>query len=151
MKKLLNDKGYTFIEMIVAVAVVGVLLSLSIVNAQMDQDILLKKCANKLVQDIRYIQMKTIYEKNPGYKIYANYGDSRYQYKIIQPGKLEVIEFDKGIYFISTIKNNFVQFEVTGVPVQPGSFKLGNSKGTQIEITIEFTTGRVRMRYINKK
>lgn len=150
MKKLLNDKGYTFIEMIVAVAVVGVLLSLSIVNAQMDQDVLLKKCANKLVQDIRYIQMKTIYEKNPGYKIYANYGDNRYRYKIFRPGKPEeIIVFDKGISFVSTIAGSFVEFEITGEPVQPGSFILKNTRGTQIRIAIEFTTGRIRVSNIN--
>ncbi|MBZ4647084.1 MAG: hypothetical protein JG777_2573 [Clostridia bacterium] len=141
MKKLLNDKGYTFIEMIVVAAVVGVLLSLSIVNAQMDQDVLLKKCANKLVQDI---------EKNPGYKIYANYGDNRYRYKIFRPGKPEeIIVFDKGISFVSTIAGSFVEFEITGEPVQPGSFILKNTRGTQIRIAIEFTTGRIRVSNIN--
>ncbi|MGE4282258.1 MAG: Tfp pilus assembly protein FimT/FimU [Clostridia bacterium] len=147
MSGAFNIKGHTLIELIIVIAITSVLTSICILKVQCSQDVLLEKCANRLVQDIRCTQMKTVYEKNTSYeyKIYANYGDSRFQYKIIQPEKpVEIVKLDQGIEFESTIMGNYASFKKTGVPVRPGSFKLRNKSGQKIEITIEFSTGRVR-------
>ncbi|WHH59663.1 prepilin-type N-terminal cleavage/methylation domain-containing protein [Petroclostridium sp. X23] len=145
MSRVTDNSGYTLTELIIVIAIIGILTSVCIVKIQCDQDVLLEKCANRLMYDIRYIQMKTIYEKNTNYRIYADYGTNRFQYQIQQPGRPdEIVKLDEGISFVSTITGNYVEFNTTGVPNPPGSFILKNNKSKQIKITIEFSTGRVR-------
>lgn len=148
MKRLFNnEKGFTLIEIIVTILLMSLLLSVTIINIQTNQDALLKKYANQLVQDIRNVRMKTIYEKTTGYKFY--FGADHYKI-MLHTNTLKKVEFHKDISYTSTYKyksgGESLYFTLTGAPSRAGHIILTNRRGNKIEITVEVSTGRVRMR-----
>ncbi len=141
-----NNKGYTLIELIVVLAILSIVVFITFGNLNINQDILLSKCANQLANDIRYIQRKTITEKQTNYKINANYAANNTGYTINLGYKIiESVKFDKGITYTSNFTGPMLSFNLLGRPSNSGTYTLRNSKGKTINITVVPSTGRVRI------
>lgn len=142
-------KGLTIIEVIMILAIFSIVTSIAVVGYITNQDVLLKKCAYKLAADIRNIQMKTVYEKETRYRIYANSSAMPDGYRIMLGSKIiEEVKFDQGITYVSSynlITSNYLTFSLNGAPNYGGTFTLRNKKGKGIKITVVPSTGRVRI------
>lgn len=146
MKKLFDIKGYTLIEVVFTLLIMGILLSMVVHRIQMDQDVLMRKYANKLISDIRYIQMKTVYEKNDRYKLYVSHGQYSDYYRVqCDSNVLYTVKLDKGITYRSNYESHYLSFSLIGAPNKAGTFTFKNRKGNTLEVTVSVATGRARI------
>ena len=132
-------------EIICTIAIIGIVSTITAINMQSNQYILLKNSTALLVHHIRYIQAKSISQKSTGYKIYANYGFDDSGYRIFIPNEaMRYIKLNKGIKFVATPLDCYVSFTATGSPSKGTSFILKDNKDNKFQITIEVSTGRVK-------
>ena len=142
MDTLLNKKGFTLMELILVIGIISIISSIVMININSQQDVLLKSYAEQLVQDIRRIRTKTIYEKNTQYRILFHNNGYRI---LLNLNTLEKVEFDNNITLAGYYVGKNLSFGLDGTPVPPGNITLRNKRGKEMQIRVEFSTGRVRM------
>ncbi|NLY44101.1 MAG: hypothetical protein GX066_09090 [Clostridiaceae bacterium] len=146
MKRAFDIRGHTLLEVVLTLLIIGILLFMAVYHIQMDQDVLMRKCANKLISDIRYVQMKAIYEKNDRYRLYVSYGQYSDYYRVqCDTNVLYTVRLDKGITYKSNYEGNYLSFSPTGAPNRAGTFTFRNRKGNTLEVTVSVATGRARI------
>jgi|LSQX01.1.fsa_nt_gb prepilin-type N-terminal cleavage/methylation domain-containing protein len=148
--RLRNSGGFSVVEVIIVIAILGIISSVSVMSYNGSQDVLLKKCSYRLAQDIRNIQMKTVYEKDTRYKMYLYSDGMPDGYRIMLGSNLiEEVKFDDGITYTTTyvpgITSAYLKFSLSGAPNYGGTLTLTNRKGTKKIITVLLSTGRVRI------
>jgi len=148
-----KDKGYTLIELLATIALLGILLSIAVPVARRSyENWTFQAMAEMMVQDIREAQNLSIttgddhqFQLNVQSKYYLiKHYDNRIP-------TLKRVELDS---YLASITSNLykpssyyyvLSYNCMGVPNQPGSIYLTSKSGKKVRITIEFVTGRVRL------
>jgi type II secretion system protein H len=155
VKKVLLDRGFTLIEIVVVVALVGILSSIVLPDFKKTVDhYKLNVAAQQLSHNIRMVQQKAISEGVP-YKILFDM--NKRDYYIIKSAlngfQGKVVKLPEGVNFewtsfttnFNNSKNeNTLIFSVSGAPIQAGTVALKN-KNERLYVMVTVATGRVRI------
>lgn len=138
----MNKKGYTLIEIITVVSLIGILVGLSIPKISTDFGYL-DNSAAELLKDVRYIQTEVM--KNPSNSCKISVDSKEHSYYIIGPQNNKMLKSVKlkNRYTISYTGNGNLYFNSSGVPINPGTFRITDTKTSKFkEITVVVATGR---------
>lgn len=153
MRKTAINKGFTLIEIICVVAVIGIIISVAYpslsgyIKTRTELD--LRVTAEQLLFDIRDVRQQNISEPDVKYTVYV-YDD---HYAVKKSGRglpvtLKTFTAPQGVTFtsnISNIKTNGIYFTTTGAPSSAGTIYLNKGKSQYI-ITIQPSTGRAAIK-----
>lgn len=142
-----NKQGYTLVEVLVVLALITIVLSVSIPSFSLVFNTAEKKELMEFRRDLIFARNKSVIE-NLIYTVKLNNINNSYQI-IRNDKKLSIIKDKELSHGIALKKNNFgnvIDFYPTGAPKIGGSIELRNRKGQRIEITITPATGKVNLK-----
>ncbi|HHT64379.1 MAG TPA: prepilin-type N-terminal cleavage/methylation domain-containing protein [Clostridia bacterium] len=143
----LNNKGFTFIELLVVAVILGILLTIAYPRLEKVRTRWeLNGVARQMVSDIRKMQQKAVVEQITGLNITLNQAARKYYLK--ENSKvLESRDLSRVITGISVKPKDFtiVEFYTNGMTSGAGTIALSNRYGEFRYIVILNTTGRVRI------
>lgn len=136
-------KGYTVIEMILVVTIIGILATLSVpIYGKTVAHYRHAAALRMIATDIRMIQQQSIAE-NQAYGLIFNNVD----YLLCRGESFEMRELPTGNYIIGTdFENNSLTFNPSGEPSKGGgTIILGGAFGNKSYIVITPATGKVKI------
>jgi prepilin-type N-terminal cleavage/methylation domain-containing protein len=84
-KKIYNNKGFTFIELLIVIVIFGILMTIAYPKFEKEKARWeLNAVARQMVTDIRKWQQKAVVEKEAGLKMTLNLDARKYTLKIYQ-------------------------------------------------------------------
>lgn len=147
--KLFNDKGFTFLELLIVIIIFGILITIAYPKFEKEKARWeLNAVARQMVTDIRKWQQRAVVEQRYGLKIIVNQEARRYALaehtQIIENEKRDI---SGTVTSLTVTPETFttVEFYPTGMTSGAGHFTLQNRYGEYKYIVILNTTGRVRI------
>jgi len=154
-----NCKGFTLIEVVAVVSVIGILLLIAVPNVfSINQQWILEATARQMVEDIRWAQHLAIVEgRSYNFEIHL----SQKYYRIRPENKVEpsvkTVELNPSIVRLSSTLpragygGEFTDYRIltyspTGNPGQTGSIILETRNGKSLTITVAVGTGRAKIK-----
>ncbi|HHU49094.1 MAG: pilus assembly FimT family protein [Caldicoprobacterales bacterium] len=159
MKGLLqNKKGITLMELILVIVILGVLSALTIPNLLRSNDRwILRSSAYMLANDIRRAQRLSVQEC-ANYNIELQTREFFYILRNNDPihPNIKKVHFNPRITSVSSTLYNpgyggsmegyrILKFSYLGSPNQAGEIVLNTNSGDSIRLTVDVTTGRVKV------
>ena len=147
-----NIKGYTLVEVIVVIALIGIVLSVAIPSFKIILRTSEKKELMEFKRDIIFARNSAVME-NQNYYIELDIVENQYVIaSSIKKGQNTVKKkkLVNGIVLKADNVNHIIAFYPTGSPDKAGTIELSNTKGEKIYITITPATGKVNLKF-NKK
>lgn len=154
---LSDEKGFTFIEVIIVMLIISILSVLTIPEFRVIERYRLKSQAEMLVKDLRYTQRLAMSQNTNFYfKLLKN--DNGY---LIRKGnsltdKTKIVYMKHNIKFSSNSQNN-IKYTSKGIPSNPNDGTIGSggtiylvSQNYKIKITVMPITGKVKAYDITK-
>ncbi|MCK9442985.1 MAG: GspH/FimT family pseudopilin [Tissierellaceae bacterium] len=147
-----TDKyGYTLIELMVVIALIAVILSISLPGIESIFISMEKRELMELKRDLVYARNSAIVE-NVNYGFIVNKGKNIYsitrQEKVSKI--IKKVELKNGIEIVGNNFGSSLTFTPSGAPAGGGTLDLINKKGQSIEITITPATGKVNL-YVDRR
>jgi len=142
----LNNKGFTMIEIILVIALIGILASISLpIYRKTMAHHSLHSAARVISTDIRYTQQKSITERD-SYRLLFN-TTSGTTYQILSTASNSKMKYlPKGTKIIRTnFTDKTLTFYPSGAPSQGGRLVIENNFGDKLYIIVTPATGRVRI------
>jgi type IV fimbrial biogenesis protein FimT len=146
-KKIHNNKGFTFIELLIVIVIFGILVTIAYPKFEKEKARWeLNAVARQMVTDIRKWQQKAVVEKEAGLKMTLNLDARKYtlrKYTSI----VESRDLSKTVVSMTVKPATFttVEFYSNGTTNSAGTIALKNRYGEFRYIVILNTTGRVRI------
>ncbi|SNX55343.1 prepilin-type N-terminal cleavage/methylation domain-containing protein [Thermoanaerobacterium sp. RBIITD] len=145
-----NDKGLTLIELITVLSILAVTVLITLPTTNFFKAKIshfrLNMIANELINDIRYVQQKNIYENE---KLYLSIQTDHSGYYINKPGtmskRIKTKILPDGITIYSNNSMD-ISFSDQGAPISGGCTIYLYNSNKKIEITILPATGRVMIK-----
>lgn len=146
--KFSKNGGYTLIELIIVMAIIGILFSVSYPNfLKILSQYQLRSAANQLVTDMRWVRQESIYGRAKRVKIYFD-KDENYYAILDTTIRREERKLPKGVFFHDVpLSNPLLTFSLIGAPSEAGRIVLKNSYGDFCYIYFMPSTGRIRIAY----
>ena len=145
-------KGYTLVELIVVMALIGIVLSVAIPSFQIVLRTSEKKELMEFKRDIIFARNSAVME-NQNYYLALDIEANEYRIETSVKDDKSIIktkEFVNGIVLKADNLNHNIAFYPTGSPDKAGTIELSNTKGERIYITITPATGKVNLKF-NKR
>ena len=149
LKKIQNEKGYTLVELLVAIALISIILSISIPSVKTVFNIAEKKELMEFKRDLIFARNKAVME-NTIYTLRLFIKENRYQITKKDGIVIKDKTMSAGIIIKENNISNIVDFYPTGVPSKAGTIELRNKKNQVIFITINIATGKINLKTIEK-
>ena len=142
-------KGYTLVELLVVIALISIVVSVSIPSFKIVFNVAEKKELMEFKRDLIFSRNKAVME-NSIYTIRIFLKENRYQ--IIKKGGVVIKDktMSAGIIIKENNIGNTVDFYPTGSPSKAGTIELRNKKNEKIFITINIATGKINFKTIEK-
>ena len=145
-----NKRGYTLIELIVVIALIGIVLSVAIPSFTIMSRTAEKKELMEFKRDLIFTRNSAVMD-NQVYYFKINDVENQYTiFKNTKEGKSIIIKKKKlvnGIILKTNNLSNEVAFYPTGSPNKAGTIELSNKKGEKIYITITPATGKISLKF----
>ncbi len=136
----MHNKGFTLIELVVTISILGIILSLAVLIIDRDM-FYMEKMADEFVTDVRYVQNESKKSPSNTYEISIDENNSCYHVKKSTDTE-KTVKF-KDRYQIDYNNGNRIGFTYDGSPKNSGTFTITDTKAEKIkEITIIPATGR---------
>jgi len=136
---LLKYRAFSFLELLIAIAILGVLMSVAVLPIQKLISTYQEKIFfNQLLYDIDAIRDTTRLNHSDGQIDFLN---DYYEIKISGQSPVQK-SYPK---FLSLQSGGSLAFAVTGVPKKAGTITFYNKKGKIFQIVLAPVTGRVRL------
>lgn len=153
----MNKDGFTFIELVIVLAIMSIVLAIAIPKNTFPLSLKERKELRELKRDIVYARNMSItnaipysidfFVTNNSYKINRHeQNDVLIKNKILESG-LKLKEVNWG----DSTQYNRLYFAANGTPRKAGTILLNNSKKQKIEITVEVATGKVNIYFEGEK
>lgn len=144
-----NEKGYTLIELIVVLAILGIMSAVILPKIHLIERYKLKSQAETLAEDIRYTQRLAMSE-NANYYFQIQKKENSYNIRSgnIKDKNVKKIYLSKDIKFTEESKSE-IKYTSKGTPGMSGTIRL-TSNNYRVEITIRPSSGRVTVYNITK-
>lgn len=145
-------KGYTLVELIVVIALIGIVLSIAIPSIKMVFSTSEKKELMEFKRDLIFARNSAVME-NGIYSIELNIVKNQYSvinHKVSDKKLVKKKEFVNGIILEADNLDHHVTFYPTGSVEKAGSIKLSNRKNEKIYITITPATGKINLKFNNR-
>ena len=139
MKRL---KGYTLIELIIVLALFGILLNLTFLKFSVLDKFKTKQELKQLRRDILYARNQAIV-KGKAYYFELDYDKNGY-YILIDGEKIKIVSFESGLKLVRTSFKTVI-FERTGVPSKAGTIVLKSKEGKRFEARITPIVAKVNI------
>jgi len=139
-----TDEGFSFIEIVLAVAIMGILAVISLSSMQKyssRRDML--QAARQLTGDLRLTQQFAMTQGQNFKLVYA--ASSTSSYTIVKSSDSSVSKsflLPSSLTVTSTFTGNTAEFAATGVPVQSGTFCVSAGVSTKMKVDVLAGTGR---------
>ena len=138
----LNEKGYTLIELVVVLDILGIILLISMPTISNINDTYLNHFSRQLLYDIRYVKNMNMAEPMKSYNMVLLGDGYQVRYADPMPAYHKVVDL-RDNYSLS-FYDSTVWFNANGTPRRAQTIKiLNNSTGRYREITINVNTGRI--------
>lgn len=140
---MLHKKGYTVIEMILVITIIGILATVSLPIYKKSLAHYRHSSALRMIAtDIRLIQQQSI-TKNQSYGLVFNNID----YSLMRGENLELRVLPKGNHILGTdFDNNALSFNPSGEPSKGGgNIIIGDTSGNRSYVVITPATGKVKI------
>lgn len=138
----LNEKGYTLIELILVLAILGIILLISMPTISNINDAYLNNFSRQLLYDIRYVKSMNMAEPVKSYNMVLLADGYQVRYSDPMPAFHKVVDL-RDNYSLS-FYDSAVWFNANGTPRRAQTIKvINNSTGRYREITINVNTGRI--------
>ena len=138
----LNEKGYTLIELVLVLAILGIILLISMPTISNINDAYLNHFSRQLLYDIRYVKNMNMAEPMKSYNMVLLGDGYQVRYADPMPAFHKVVDL-RDNYSLS-FYDSTVWFNANGTPRRAQTIKiLNNSTGRYREITINVNTGRI--------
>lgn len=138
----LNEKGYTLIELVLVLAILGIILLISMPTISNINDAYLNHFSRQLLYDIRYVKNMNMAEPMKSYNMVLLGDGYQVRYTDPMPAFHKVVDL-RDNYSLS-FYDSTVWFNANGTPRRAQTIKiLNNSTGRYREITINVNTGRI--------
>lgn len=138
----LNEKGYTLIELVLVLAILGIILLISMPTISNINDTYLNHFSRQLLYDIRYVKNMNMAEPMKSYNMVLLGDGYQVRYADPMPAFHKVVDL-RDNYSLS-FYDSTVWFNANGTPRRAQTIKiLNNSTGRYREITINVNTGRI--------
>jgi len=144
VKQMRTDEGFSFIEIILAVAIMGILTVISLSSMQKyssRRDML--QGARQLAGDLRLTQQFAMTQGQNFKLVYA--ASSTSSYTIVKSSDSSVSKsflLPSSLIVTSTFTGNTAEFAATGAPVQSGTFCVSAGVSTKMKVDVLAGTGR---------
>jgi len=144
MKRLRSEGGFNFIELTVAIALMGILAVVSLSSMSKytaRRDIL--QGGRQLAGDLRLTQQFAMTQGQNFKLVYA--ASSTSSYTIVKSSDSSVSKsflLPSSLIMTSTFTGNTAEFAATGAPVQSGTFCLSAGVSTKMKVDVLAGTGR---------
>lgn len=142
----MNNKGFTLIELVITISILGIALSLAILTIDMDI-FYMEKMADEFVMDVRYVQAECMKSTSGNHRINIDVDNGCYY--ILDNSVVEKTVSFKNRYQINYSNENmmYIGFTNVGIPINAGTFKITDTKTNKIrEVSIVPATGRTRIK-----
>lgn len=139
----MHKKGYTVIEMILVITIIGILATLSLPIYKKSLAHYRHSSALRMIAtDIRLIQQQSITE-NQSYGLVFNNVD----YSLVRGENLELKVLPKGNHIMGTgFKDNALSFNPSGEPSKGGgTIIIGDASGNKSSVVVTPATGKVKI------
>lgn len=140
---MLHKKGYTVIEMILVITIIGILATVSLPIYKKSLAHYRHSSALRMIAaDIRLIQQQSI-TKNQSYGLVFNNID----YSLVRGENLESRELPEGNHIIGTdFEDNSLSFNPSGEPSKGGgTIIIGDASGNKSSVVVTPATGKVKI------
>lgn len=146
-----NKKGYTLVELIVVLALMGIVLSVAIPSVSLIFNTAEKGELMEFRRDIIFARNRAVME-NRIYILMISIAENRYlitgDYSLNHT--IREKEFSHGNSFTKNNLESSIIFYPTGSPNKAATIRLTNRKKQNIEITITPATGKVNLKIDGK-
>ncbi|MDP3387504.1 MAG: prepilin-type N-terminal cleavage/methylation domain-containing protein [Eubacteriales bacterium] len=138
----MNKKGYTLVELILVLAILGIILLISMPTISNANDAYLNNFARQLLYDIRFVKNMNMTEPMKSFNMVLLEDGYQVRYANPMPAFHKVVDL-RDQYSISFYENS-VWFNANGTPRRAQTIRIINNKtGRYREITINVNTGRI--------
>lgn len=144
-----NIKGYTLVELIVVIALMGIVLSIAVPSIDIIFKTAEKKELMEFKRDLIFARNSAVME-NKVYSIDLDIVENQYFIrKNTKNGKklIKKKKFVNGIVLREDNLDHYVTFYPTGSVEKAGTIRLSNRKNERIYITITPATGKVNLKF----
>ncbi|ATW23994.1 GspH/FimT family pseudopilin [Candidatus Formimonas warabiya] len=146
-KKLFNEKGFTFLEMLIVIIILGILVTIAYPKFEKEKARWeLNMAARQMVSDIRLWQQKAIVEQKI-FTLLINREEKIYHIKEKESNTIKYTgDLSNLIESVNFTTNfNIIDLYPDGTTNKAGHFTLTNKFGARKYVIILNTTGRVRI------
>ena len=144
-----KGKGYTLVELIVVIALVGIVLSISIPSIKIIFTTSEKKELMEFKRDLIFARNSAVME-NKVYSIDLDIVENQYFIRKSNKNGKKLIKkkkFVNGIVLKEDNLDHYITFYPTGSVEKAGTIRLSNRKKEKIYITITPATGKVNLKF----